>query len=331
MATRYPVGAYLKQMGALLDFSPEQVLRRVGLSAALVSDTEIRVSAKQYFRMWDAARLEANRPNYEMDLAMSYAHAPFVPPVFAFSCADTLAKGLARLADFKPLIGPIQMKVTRSKQWLTVTMQPSEPNLEISPSMGLFELLYITECARMFTGGQITPVETSLPAPFDVDPESIDYLGQVPKTSDQLSLTFSAKDADAPLITRSPSLWDTLEADFLDQLEARVGAATMSHRVKQALVEAIPGGATSAEDMARRMNVSKRSLQRRLNEEETSFQQILNETRFEMSDRYLKDSNLSLPEISYLLGFRDTSSFFRAFHTWAGVTPGDYRASLVKH
>ena len=50
-------------------------------------------------------------------------------------------------------------------------------------------------------------------------------------------------------------------------------------------------------------------------------------SRLEMSERYLKDSGLTVPEISFLLGFRDTSSFFRAFHGWTGKTPGDYRAS----
>ena len=105
-----------------------------------------------------------------------------------------------------------------------------------------------------------------------------------------------------------------------------MGTATMSGQIKRALVEVLPGGSTSVEDMARRLHVSKRSLQRRLSEEGTNFQELLNETRCEMSEHYLRDSKLSIPEISYLLGFRDTSSFFRAFHSWTGSTPGDFRA-----
>ena len=264
-----------------------------------------------------------------MDLAMTYAHGPFVPPIFAFSCAETLALGLERLADFKPLIGPIRMAITRPDGQLRIEMRPAEDGIVVSAHLGLFELLYITECARTFTGTNVTPVATTLSGELDVDEDSQAYLGNAPKVAGIVSLTFAAEDADLPLITRSESLWETLEPGFQEQLKERVGTATLSGRVKHALAEALPGGSTSIDDMARRLNVSKRSLQRRLSEEGTNYQNLLNETRFEMSERYLKNSDLSVPEISYLLGFRDTSSFFRAFHGWTGTTPGDFRLGEV--
>jgi AraC-like DNA-binding protein len=311
----------------VLEISPQQVLRRVGLSPTLASAEEINVDADTYFRLWEALRAEANRPGIEMQLAMMYAHGPFVPPIFAFSCAETLGLGLRRLADFKLLIGPISMDVTRRDTGLTVTLRPSEPGLTTSPSRGLFEILYITECARTFTGKLLRPTATSLPGALEVGPETLDYLGGPPQVTGEVSLTFAPRDADLPLITSSAAFWEMLEPGFLEQLQERTGAAPLSGRVKRALAEALPGGSASVDDMARRLNVSKRSLQRKLSEEGTSFQELLNETRFEMSERYLRNSGLSLPEISCLLGFRETSSFFRAFQGWTGTTPGDYRAT----
>ena len=38
--------------------------------------------------------------------------------------------------------------------------------------------------------------------------------------------------------------------------------------------------------------------------------------------------NLTLLEISYLLGFADPSNFFRAFRRWFDATPGEYPARL---
>lgn len=327
MATRFPIGSNLKQMRALLDISPERVLRRVGLSPSLADDENLTVGAEIFFRIWDAIYAEADRPGIEMELAMAYAHGPFLPPIFAFSCADTLALGLARLADFKPLIGPMTIVVTRPENRLCVTMRASDPDLALPTSLALFELLYITECARTFTGTHITPVETNLPTNLEIDKASIDYLGGAPKVTGTLSMTFSAEDADRPLITRSRSLWESLEPGFLEQLEDREGTVTTAARIKKTLTEALAGGSISIDDMARRLNVSKRSLQRRLSEEGTSFQELLNTTRLEMSERFLHESKLSVPEISYLLGFLDTSSFFRAFHGWTGMTPGDFRST----
>lgn len=329
MAIRYPVRQYFQQMNTLLGVSSERVLRRVGLSASLSDQADLGVSAEIFFRIWDALIAEADRPGAEMDLAMAYAHGPFLPPIFAFSCADTLALGLDRLSDFKPLIAPIRIVVSRPERKLHVEMRPTDTGLSIPPGMGLFELLYITECARSFTGTHVVPLQTSLPGIHAVDAACSEFLGRAPRSTGVLSLTFSAEDADRPLITRSASLWETLEPGFLQQLGHRLGTATMSGRIRRTLTEALPGGSVSIEDMARRLNLSKRSLQRRLSEEGTNFQELLNKTRFEMSERYLKYSGLSVPEISCLLGFRDTSSFFRAFHGWTGMTPGDYRASDV--
>ena len=39
-------------------------------------------------------------------------------------------------------------------------------------------------------------------------------------------------------------------------------------------------------------------------------------------------SRLSITEISFLLGFSDTSSFTRAFRRWFGKSPRDYRRDL---
>ncbi len=326
MATRYPMGANMKQTGAILGIAPEAVLRRVGLSATLADEEDFSVTAEMFFRLWDAMCVEADRPGVEMDLAMAYAHGPFIPAIFAFSCADTLALGLGRLSHFKALIGPAIMDVTRLDGQLHLTLRPSDPSLRMPARMGLFELLYIVECARSFTGVELYPVASSLPGPLDLDPAALAYLGSAPKTTDVVSLTFSPEDADRPLITRSGALWDTLEPGLVAQLRAKTDVSSMAARVRESLREALPGGAASIEDMARRLNLSKRSLQRRLSEEGTSFQDLLSKTRFDLAVQYLKNSDLSVPEISYLLGYRETSSFFRAFQSWTGMTPGDYRS-----
>jgi AraC-like DNA-binding protein len=41
---------------------------------------------------------------------------------------------------------------------------------------------------------------------------------------------------------------------------------------------------------------------------------------------YLKDPNLSLTEIAFLLGYSEQSAFTRAFRGWQGESPGSYRS-----
>jgi AraC-like DNA-binding protein len=44
--------------------------------------------------------------------------------------------------------------------------------------------------------------------------------------------------------------------------------------------------------------------------------------------RYLEKGELSMSEISFLLGFSEVAGFYRAFHRWEGRTPLQYQKDL---
>ena len=64
--------------------------------------------------------------------------------------------------------------------------------------------------------------------------------------------------------------------------------------------------------------MSKRTLQRKLTSEAESFQSVLQSVRAELADHYLESSKMSLGEIAFLIGFRESNSFIRAYSTWKG-------------
>ncbi len=103
----------------------------------------------------------------------------------------------------------------------------------------------------------------------------------------------------------------------------------MTTRVQRTLVDILPaGGAATVNAVCTHLAMSRRSLQRKLKEEGENFQSVLEATRSELSMHYLKRADLSVQEISYLLAYRDPNSFYRAFHGWTGMTPGQARARL---
>ncbi|MFE3057864.1 helix-turn-helix domain-containing protein [Nocardia sp. NPDC059239] len=83
--------------------------------------------------------------------------------------------------------------------------------------------------------------------------------------------------------------------------------------------------------IARKLTLSKRTLQCRIEAESTSFQQILDMTRNDLAKHYLGNTGLSGAEISFLLGFSEPNSFYRAFRVWTGTTPDKLRRTLTPH
>jgi AraC-like DNA-binding protein len=56
----------------------------------------------------------------------------------------------------------------------------------------------------------------------------------------------------------------------------------------------------------------------------------VDDVRREFAERYLARESLNIGEVSYLVGFRDSSAFFKVFKRWTGKNPGEWRASLAR-
>jgi AraC-like DNA-binding protein len=100
-------------------------------------------------------------------------------------------------------------------------------------------------------------------------------------------------------------------------------------RVARLLAAELRGGDPSLARIARRMAMSARTLQRKLSLEGTSFAEVLDCTRRTCAEAYVREPELPLTEVAYLLGFSEASAFSRAFQRWYGVPPSRYRGGAT--
>jgi AraC-like DNA-binding protein len=96
--------------------------------------------------------------------------------------------------------------------------------------------------------------------------------------------------------------------------------------VRTLLPEELAQGRAEARNVARKLNLSVRTLGRRLGQEGTTYKLLLDEVRKELAYSHLSGLERSRPEVASLLGFSDVTAFHRAFKRWTGQTPGNYRA-----
>ncbi|MDO9453321.1 MAG: AraC family transcriptional regulator ligand-binding domain-containing protein [Stagnimonas sp.] len=81
----------------------------------------------------------------------------------------------------------------------------------------------------------------------------------------------------------------------------------------------------SEDEVAAMFNISKRTLVRNLQREKTSFRAITRQVLHDTARQRLLVSTMSITQVSYSLGFRDTSNFTRAFRNVEGCSPSEFR------
>lgn len=137
---------------------------------------------------------------------------------------------------------------------------------------------------------------------------------------------------DASVLARAipradPALGAVLDRHAQALLDARPAGASLADRVRQVILDRLRGCEPDLTTVARELGMSTRTLQRRLKEERTTVNEVIDGIRRDLSTRYLRQPDLTISDVAYLLGFAEPSTFHRAFRKWTGLTPGEFRKS----
>ena len=118
---------------------------------------------------------------------------------------------------------------------------------------------------------------------------------------------------------------EELTLQYLDTLETE----DIGLRVERKIVEGLATADFSKEAVAKSIGVSVRSLSAQLRQANTSYSQILERVRKERAFQYIQSDILHVSQIAYSLGFQRPSNFSRAFRSWTGLSPGEYRSQAA--
>jgi AraC-like DNA-binding protein len=107
------------------------------------------------------------------------------------------------------------------------------------------------------------------------------------------------------------------------QLRAVGGGTSERDRVRTLVESQLQLGPIALDEAATRLRMSTRTLQRRLREQGTTLHDLHDEVRRERAV-VLLDREVSIPEVSFRLGYSEPSAFHRAFRRWTGTSPGAF-------
>ena len=165
---------------------------------------------------------------------------------------------------------------------------------------------------------------------FASDQPRNDRYSQVFNTSnvrfDQRSTSYcgTRADLDRAIPSGDPSVSDALllrcNQFEVDLTNSRSVSAQLEDMMRES-----QGSIPSLDQMATALRVSPRWIQRALQQEGLGYQQLVQNYRVRQAKLLLGDKRTSIKTIAYMLGFKDTGSFRRAFLSWTGKTVGAWQ------
>ena len=97
------------------------------------------------------------------------------------------------------------------------------------------------------------------------------------------------------------------------------------HRVRRALLEQPQDCEYKLEQTAALLAVSGRTLRRQLAQESSSFRDVVLAVRMDLAKDYLLNTQLTVQEIAFQLGYSQPNNFFRSFRRYCDTTPEGFR------
>jgi len=307
------------------------LLRRAGLPVGLFEQEKVYLTTAQLFALWRSVGETSSDPAIGLKLGSETKLARSHPAGIAVLCGRTFEDALQRLARYKQLTCPEEIRVARGAEQASVEffyVEAAEPQPDLLVDM---VLSWILSVGRQGTDGKITPLRVELARPAKHRSVLEGHFGcRVHFKAKRNALIFRSRDFDIPFVTYNEEMLEALGRHLESELKARKASAHIGDQVKQALGRSMAGKRPTLEAIAEELGLGPRTLQRRLTDSGFTFQQIVEDTRRELAHHFLKQRAVELNETAFLLGFEDANSFFRAFQIWEGVSPGEWRARQVQ-
>ena len=249
----------------------------------------------------------------------------FIPSFFAALSSKNGLEGIKRLAKYKKLIGPVFLEIKEFEEIVQVQYFFEQGEKELPRFAVLNEQLMLINLLNKGIGKRISPV--SVTSPFEYGELLTKEINAMINKAKQNEVIFSMKDLKKPFLTANNIMVEYLEPQLKQKLAEMESETfeTFASRVQKKLFQLIPSGCFGLENVAEEFGISTRTVQRNLAVENIKFNQIVKSIQKIMAFNYLESKELSIEEIAYLVGYTETSSFYRAFKGWIGKTVLQYR------
>lgn len=303
----------------------DRILKAVGIPKTLSNDPMSRLPVATLTRLYQACVEVTLNPYFGLTVAKFIQISNLHALGYALAASTNLLEFCHRLERYFRLASQVaEITVVESDEVVTVQVkQVANVCAETEDAFVGFVILAMRQLYRV----DFAPLHVALHHTMPRDgagPYEAFFRAPIRFGVPTAEMVIRKADALHPLLGACAELAQ-LNDNIATRYMARLDKDDVVTVVKQKIIEFLPSGDCSREKVASAMCMSASTLQFKLAHRETNFHELLEAIRKEMALSYVRQASLSITEITFLLGFSDTSNFTRAFKRWEGASPSEFR------
>ncbi|QJD58614.1 AraC family transcriptional regulator [Pseudomonas sp. gcc21] len=319
----YSLQAALNRLGQ----DPQPLFARYGVTSELLAQPQARISIPRFMRLGHAAIRQSGRPEIGLLMGQQIQISHFGLAGMAAQCAPSMHEAFATLVRYERL-------TSQNYRGHSGFAPPALQFYSISP-YNAFNLFVVdsalaarAQLGKHLTSGQARVREVHIEFPAPAYAEAYEACFQCPVLFGQSAnqLLWDPASLELPLVQSAPATFAQLVQLCERELEQLDRHRRIREKVEEIVSPELHRRLPTLSEVAEQLGMPTWTLRRRLQAEAgTRFQDIVNETRRDLAVTYIRDTDLALGEIAFLLGFSSQGAFQRGFRKWTGQPPGAFR------
>ena len=310
--------------------SNEKLYESVHFDPAVLLDPDNRISFAQLVDLYEKAALLTGDNDFGLHVGETVNPTVFDVVGYSALNSPTLGDAFARVARYHSIWTDGALFILEaSEPTSAIVYRYLDTSITEHRQDSEMTLATVTSLCRSVSDADFTPtaVEFQHDRPADTSEHRRLFRCPVEFRAPSNKLHFESSNLALPIARADASLCALLDRHAEELLAKFPPRDSLVDQVRSIIASEFRGGDPSLERVADQLGLTPRTLQRKLHETGTSHNELLDQMRRQMAMRYLREREMAICEVAYLLGFSESSSFHRAFKRWTGLTPKEFRNS----
>jgi len=304
------------------------LLEEVGLTRRDIAHPDDRIPYLAALNFLDGAMKLSNDANFALRLGASHETRDRGLLGFIALNSPRLMEAMVNMLRYRKVSGANEeFEIRQRGAVVEVRFREADPTLRPHRHHAEYLATSMLRIFRDLTGRTITPVRAEFcHAKPDVPVAYEEIIGcSVKFGAEWDTFTFSEEATRLPISAADEKL-----LQVLTQAAERVVGPTGRKRhfvddVEKDIVDHLHKGAATLEHAASRLKIGSKTLERRLADHGHTFSDILDSVRRRTAEHFLKETDLRVFQIAYMVGYTDPAALVRAFRRWKDMTPLEFR------